>query len=246
MTQPLQYRLDRVNFVLRWQLGSLDHHDGNAQRARGLQFGAGATAAGIFGDNCFNTVLAHQRCVIRHRKRAARYDDRMLWQRRRCCRRVNEAQHVVVVRLHGKAFEMLPAYRQQNARGRPGQRLHGTRDVGRRMPLITRLALPRPPRQGDQRNLDGLAGRNCVVAHLGCKRMRGVDDVRDAVFAKVGLQAFDTAKAADTVCNRLRSGSLDASSIGERCTDPGLRHGARKAARFGRAAKDQEVVVHGR
>ncbi len=246
MTQPSQYRFDRIHFVPDRQFGPLDHHDGNAKRASGLQFGTGAFATGVFGDNFFNAMVAHQRCVIRRRERAARYDDRVLWQRRRRCRRVDEAQHIVVLRLHGKALEVLTTYSQQNTRGRSGQRFNGARDVRRTAPIITRLPLPWRTRQGDQRNLEGLAGGHCVTTHLRCEWVRRVHDVRDIVLTKVGLQAIDATKPADPMRDRLWSRLLHAARIGERRFDSGLRDGAGEAARFGSAAKDQEVVVHGR
>ena len=246
MTQPSQNRFDRVYFIPDRQFGPLDHHDGYAKRASGLQFGTSAVATGVFGDNFFNAMVAHQRCVIGNRERAARYDDRVLRQRRRRCRWVDEAQHIVVLRLHGEALDILTAYGQQNTRGRSGQRFNGTRDVRRTAPIITRLALPWRTRQGDQRSFGELAGGHRVTTHLRCEWVRRVHDVRDIVLAKVGLQAIDAAKSANPMRDRLRSRSLHTARIGERRFDPGLRDDASEAARFGSAAKDQEVVVHGR
>ena len=246
MTQPLQHGVDRIDFVTGGPLRARDHHDRYAEVAGRLKLGAGAAAAGILGDDCIDAVFVYQRRVAGNGERSARNDDGMAWQRWRRRRWVDKAQHVVMLRLRGKAVEVLTADREQDATRRPSQHVDGAGDVGRVAPVVTRLRLPGGARQGDEWNAGGLAGRDGVSAHLDGERMRRVDDVGYAMVVKIGLQPGDATETADPVRDRLRPWPFHAAGIRKRRVDAGFGHCTGEVARFGGATKDQEVVAHGR
>lgn len=246
MTQPLKDGVNGIDFAAGRQSRPCDHHDRKTEVAGGLQLGAGAVAAGVLGNHQFDAMIQHQSRIIRDSERAPRNDDRMARQGRRRDGRVDEAEHIVMLRLGREALEVLAANREQDATRRHRQRVDGTGDIPGAAPIVPRLRLPGRPRQGDERHTGCRACDDRMTAHLGSKRMRRVDDVGYAIVAQVCFEPGCSAKATDPMGDRLRLRALNATGIGKRRVDAALGYGAREMACLSGAAKDQEVVVHGR
>ena len=74
MSDPVEHILGPVELPPIGQRGPVDHQHAQAQRARGVQLGGCARSTGIFGDDQVDAMVPQQACVVRHRERAAIYD----------------------------------------------------------------------------------------------------------------------------------------------------------------------------
>lgn len=246
MTQPVKYAGHSEGLMASGQGRAVDHNDRYTEGAGCFYFCNCAVAACVFCNDPVDRVVTHQGGVTGDCEGPARDDDCVMRQWRRLFWWIDEAQHVMVLGGRCKARKVHPADREQYAFGGAGQRLDGCVHIRHDLPIVFRLALPGLARQRDQGDAGCSAGRDRVLAHLHCKRVGGINKMRNAIFAQVGRETLNPTKAADAVVDRLRPRAGNAASVRQRCCDAGRGDGACKVARLAGAAEDQEVLVHGR
>ena len=244
LIQPVKHGLhSRDRFALR-QLRPVDHHHWQPQSACGVQFGLGPRPSGVFTDHEINSLGLKQRRVALGCKGAARHNDRMLRQVRRLFRRIHQSQDIVMLRLRGELGHVQTPQRQHDLLGGSGQRGNCTGDIGHVSPIVPLARLPWGPLQGQQRHVRVAAGMDRIPAHLGGKRVCGINHMADVMLAQIGDQTVNTAKAADTVRNGLRAGLIDTACIGKGRLNATAGQGLRECAGFGCAAENKEIGAH--
>ena len=158
-------------------------------------FGVGKAAAGIFGDQGVNLVVAHQLFLVLHAKRAARQDEAVSLGKRPL-RRINAADDVQIVRIVGKRCELLAANGKKNmvvTFGYPGGLLHVV-DID---PLVVVFRSPGRSVQGDERNTGRPGCFGCGYADFFRKWMGGVDHKINFVIHEPARQTRWSAETAN-------------------------------------------------
>lgn len=244
MIQPLQHLRYAVRFAPGGDHRPLHHHDRQAEQACGVQLGLGAGSAGILGDHDIHFVLAHQRGVCVHVKRATRDDDGMPWQGRWAGRRIDQPQDVVVLRLGCKLRKVHAAQRQHDGLRRPLQRSHCGTDVGHRMPAVAGVWMPRRTRQRQQGYAHVGCCGNGIAAHLRGKWMGGIDQMGDGMYVQIPDQPRHAAKAADAHGDGLWLGLRHTPRIRQNRNVAPFGQGMGQRAGFKGAAEDKDVA-HG-
>lgn len=241
---PVQNGLGRCDLGSVGQSGSVDHDDRNTQGAGRVDLGLSPLPARVLTDNRVDAMFPKQRRIARDLKRPARDDHPMFAQCGGLFGHIDQTQHIVVLRLHGKGVHMQAPQRQHHASGRPVERGNRAFNIGHMLPRVTLLRLPRRAGQRDQRRPGFLAGGMCIPAHLGCKRMRGINDMADVMVPNVAHQTFNTAKPAFAGRHRLRPWRGNPTGIAKDCRQATTCNKLGKRAGLGRAAKNEEVRLH--
>ncbi len=221
--------------------GPVDEDHRQPEGTRGVELGPRGLAARILGNNEVDTVLAHQREIVRQGERAARYQYLGVGQGQRGGRFVDKPQQIEVLRLVGKGGEILAADGEEYARGGLGQGGNRRSNIGDQGPRVAGGGDPRRAFQGAQRNARFAARSHGVGAHLRGKRMGCVDHVGDAGFAQIIDQARNAAEAADPCRQRLRARHPGPSSVGERRVGTGVGKRAGELGRLGGAAEKKDA-----
>ena len=243
MTKPMQDPGHRGESESWGRVGAIDHEDRHPKCARSGQFGIGATAAAVLGDDEVDTMVAEQGEVIFRFKRATGYDDR----RTRKDRRrgwINEAQQVVVMRGGGEQRQGLATDGEKDAGGGQGQVVYRFFNALHDGPFVALLRLPGRTLKGGEGQGKGHTCGSSVMAHLRGEGMGGVDHMRDLVVSQIGDQAMYAAKAADPLGQGLRHGVGGATRIGKDRVDPSRGKSTGQQAGFGCAA-EQKDALHG-
>ena len=244
MIEPAEHRADRMHLVARRQCGAVDHDDGQVETARGDQLGLRARAAGILADDRLDRVGLQEAGVAVRIERPAIDDERMVRQRWRGARHVDEAQEIMVPGPRGKGRDVHPAEREHHPPRGPGKRGDRGLDVSDSVPAIAGGRHPRWAGERDERHARAARGGDRVRAHRRRERVGRIDQMGDDLRPHMTFEPFDTAEAADTDRHRLRLGVRNAAGVAQRrpLAAPGERPGQR--AGFGGAAEDQDVA-HG-
>jgi hypothetical protein len=244
MIDPGQRFADAVRDLRPRQGRAIDHDDGQAERARGIDLRPRALPARVFGDNQIDPLCAHQGKVARQREGAAIHDQMVMRQPRRLTRRIDEAEQIMMLRLGSEGRDMHSAERQHDTARLSAKRSHGARYVSDMGPVV---ACPRfPGRAGqhhvsDARLLRRLQG---MSAHGGGEGVGRVDQMRDRLLLQIGGETRNAAKAADADGHRLRPGIVRASGIAQHRAIAALGKPLCKGARLGGPAEDEDVA-HG-
>lgn len=241
---PLQHGIHSRNLGSRRQVWSIDHDHRDTQFARSGQLGFCSHSARVFADHKFNAVLLHQRPVPRHIKRSTRHHNRMMGQRRWRFRLINQAQHIVMLRLRRKGGHIQLAQRQKHTFGITGQSPHGAVNVRNMRPLISILRLPSRTGQRDQICTSLLTSLKRIPAHLRGKGMRGIHHMGDVMLLQILDQSSHTAKASHPRGQRLRLGAGHTSGVRKHGLNITLRQGARQEAGLGCATEKKEFWRH--
>ena len=244
MIDPRQHIADILHGSRLWQGWPVDHEDGQAERPCRIYLRARACASRIFGDNQVDAVRAHQSEIAVQREGAAIDQQMMVRQRGRRFGGIDEAEQIMMLWLGGEGFDMHAAERQHNAAGRAVERADSASDVRDMGPAV---ALPRLPfRAGeDQMGHPRLScGGGGIGADRGGEGVGRVDEVGELFRLQISRQPLSTAKAPDAHRHRLGTRVSGASSIAQHGAFTAFDKGLRQRARFGRAAKDQDVA-HG-
>jgi len=244
MTKPGHHIGDLRKDPARRQGGPVDQDDRQAQNARGFQFGGGACATGVLGDDMADAMFAQQGKIAGQIKGATGDDGGGIGQGQGAFGRINQAQQVMVLWLGGKGRKRLFADGQKHPRRAVGQGGDRGRDVGNVGPAVTGLSLPRRALQHRQRHIRLGAGRNGIAAHLRGERVGGVNDMADAFRLEIGHQPRHPAKAADPDRQRLRHRRGGTACIGIDRFHPRAGKGAGQQAGLGGAAQKKDAC-HG-
>jgi len=241
MTKKGQNVVDAFRALSLGQNGTGDHDDGKAELTRGFDLGERAGASGIAGDDPFDIPRTHEVEIAGERKGAARNNDAGVPQRQRAFGRIDKSQGVGVLGLCGERREMLAADGEEYAGALFGQGGGGSGHVFDIDPVVFRRLGPRRTLKRDQRGSGRGASRNRVAADLGCKGMRGVDDMGDALGSDVVGKPIRAAETADASRQRLRQRGLGAAGVRIDRVKPEPRGGLRQTIGLARSAQNEGV-----
>lgn len=239
MTEPGQDLGHALGHAAGRQGGTVDHHDGQAQRPRRLQLGAGAVAARVLGDDDIDAMLDHQGAVVLGREGPPSQDHDGVGQGQGAVGAIDQPKQVMVPGMPREIRQMLAPDRQKHPASRraEGQRRAG--HVGDVMPAVARAGTPWRPLEGDQGQARARRGGDRIRAHAGGEGMGGVDQMADALAMQIIDEAVHPAEAADARGQGLRHRRLGPPGIGIAAVDPGFRQRAGEAAGVLRAAEDE-------
>ena len=130
---------------------------------------------------------------------------------------------------------------QKDPARRGGQRVQGGVEVGHAVPVVAGAGTPRRALQRQQRHASLRASFDRMAAHLRGKRVRGVDDVRDALLAQKVRQPLGAAEAAHAGRQRLRDRLRGAPRVGKRRGYAGAGQRLRQLRGFGGAPKQEDM-----
>lgn len=239
MTEPLNDLGHAFHFTPFGQLRPLDHDDRKAELTRSVDLGARAGASRVACDQPFDAALAHQRTFTFDRKWPARYDNVSHGKRQLALGWIDESQRIGMLRSGAERADMLAPDREKDARAFIGKRRGGGTDIGNLDPVIPGDARPRRPFKGDQRSSRRLASSDRVTAHLGRKRMRGVDEMGDTLVVDILGEASHATEAADPRRQRLTGRITCAAAIGVDGVEPDVRERICKQAGVTRSTQDE-------
>ena len=219
----------------------VNHDDRQAERARGVELGLGALAARVTRNNMGDTMIAQQRKITLDREWTARQHDLGVRQRQGCVEYVDQSQQIEVQRLRRERSKVLSADGKENARRPVRQRTCGVLKTVDVLPFVARRLCPWLAQKRDQRRGILRASLHGMAAHLACKRMGGVDHMRDAFLPDVISKAIDTAKAADPRRQGLRNRRRSAAGIGVDSCHPGRDERTADLIGFRRATQEEDA-----
>ncbi len=245
MMDPVEHFAGRGQLVPLWLRRAVNHDDRHVQRACCGELGISACSTGVFGDDEVDLVGLHQSLVGGFVKRSPVNDDLCVRQGQGRFGRINKAQDVAVLRVRGERGQMHSAHGEQDVAGRAVEGRDGGGDVGHVGPVVARMRAPSGPGERDHGHICGVCGGHGVVAHHRSEGMRGVDQVADLGLAQVGGQAINAPEPTDTLGQGLAHGAVDAACETDGARKASLGHGAGQCGGLKRAAKDQEVGLHG-
>ncbi len=240
MSQPVQNLCDMAQFDPLRQGRTIDHQHRQAQRPRRVELGARARAARVLGHNKLRAMILHQGAVIGLGEGPSGHDHICIRQRQ-VFGFIHQPQKVMVLRFRREVFKMHTSNCQKHALWHSGKRLNRGGDIGHMMPSVTGLRHPCPARQSSKRNLRLIAGRDRVPAHLSGKRMSGIHDVSNAVFADITGQPVNPTIPANTGRQRLRARFLHPSGVRIDRRNPLFGYSFGQSVGLGRTTKNQEV-----
>lgn len=173
-----------------------DHDDRQAERPGGEQFGDCGRAAGIFGDDDFDTVFGEHLLVRSFCERATRRDDVRARRQSFGRRRIHAADGVIVPSCGGERGEVLAADGQQHPARGFAQCGGGIGHVEHLHPVIASFGLPGWPLDHQDGDVRCPRGGNGIGTHLHGEGMGGDDERLDAVVQQVTRDPGNAAKTA--------------------------------------------------
>ena len=221
LAQPSHGLLRALTLLPFWERWPVHHDDGYLQRSGRFDLGIGVGATGVLADDAVHRMAFEQCDFIIQLKRPARHNQLITaagqWQR--FISLIDHPEHIALLTgLGRKSSKLLTANGQKDAakswRGTRRHHLRRSLHIWHRDPLIASLQRPAWPLHRQQGNARCSAGGMCITAHLRCKRMRGVDDMADAVFSQISEQAIHTAKAPHAHWQGRRTPGLRRACIG--------------------------------
>ena len=241
MTQPAQHGFDIECFRARRQLRAINHQHRQLQPARGDQFGFGTLPTRVLADDQLNAMLLQQSGVGIGMKRAAIDQNGVMGKRQRLGRRVDQAQQIMMLWLRGELRQMHAAECQHDALWRTRQCGDSGRNIGLRLPTITRYRLPCGSRQRDMLNSSTTRSFHRIRTHLRGERVRCVDQMRDGVADQILRQSFHTTESTHAHRQRLRFYLLNPTCVADGGTQIPLRQRGGQCAGFQSAAQYKDI-----
>lgn len=240
MTQPGQHRRHIGQHLPRGQRRPVNQDHWQVQRSRSDQLGLGTAAAGVLGNDMADLVLQQQGAICFGGEWAPRQNDGAIGQRIGHGR-IYKAQKVVVLRFGCEGGKVLFADGQKHPRrgiGQGGQRAGCVADVH---PVIVRAGNPGRAFKSHQRHACFAAGGDGIAAHLGCKGVRGINDMADVFAVQIRKQAFYPAKTTRAGGQGLPQRCFGAPGIGKHRVNTRICQGSGKLACLGGAAKQKDA-----
>ncbi|MDB5664299.1 MAG: hypothetical protein JWS11_842 [Cypionkella sp.] len=239
MSQPAHHLGHRGHYFPRGEGRAVDQNHRKTQCAGRDQLGLGPRTACVLGDDVADIMMEHQRLIAISVKRTPRQNNRAVGQRRRFGR-IDQAQQIVV-RLGGKACEILLADGQKNPCGTVGQGSNGSVHAGNMAPVIVVASYPRRALKREQWHASETAGLYRIAAHLGGKRVGGIDDRADVLSAQIRHQAANATEASNPRGQGLRHRAIGAASVREHRVLVLGSQSPRQNAGLGSAAQDKNA-----
>lgn len=193
---------------------ALDHDHRNAALASGVDFGAGAVAAGIAGDEDSNVLVAHQGKIAVFCERPAGDDDLGVRQGQIGTRLIDEAQQITVLRPGGERREMLAADGKEDGCRFIRESSDSVFEVGDSDPVVAIDGRPGGADESDQWRCGFGAGGDGILAHGIGEGVGRIDDMSDGCIVQVGGETFGAAVSPGAHGERLVDGNLGAARIG--------------------------------
>lgn len=244
MIQPLQdLRYARCFAPVR-DRRPLHHHYRQSEGARCVQLCLGPGAPSVLRNHDVHAMPAHKRDIPAHIERAARDDHRVVRQRRRLDRRIDQPQDVMVLRLGREFGAVQSAQCQQDPLRGAGQCCDRRGHVRDGVPAIARARAPGRPGERQQRDPGLLGSLDGVAAHLRREWVRGVHEMGDVVLLQVSHQPRHAAEAADAYRDGLRLGLAHAPGIRQDRVLPSFGETAGQCAGLRGAPKEKDLA-HG-
>jgi hypothetical protein len=206
MIQPEDGILHRLDGRHGGQSRSAQHDDLNSKRSRRRDLAVGRVAAAVLADNEFRAMLLQQRAFFGLGEWAACHNIARIGQHERRLDRIDAAHNIPMLRGGGECRDLLPADCEKHSARSASKRADCVGDV---VDLDPSVACERGPRWPSQRQHIGPRSRGGfgrMVRYDGSVGMGCVDQHFDALYGKVGGEAFDAAKSADPHRHRLRAG----------------------------------------
>ena len=222
-----------------------NQNDRQRKSASCSELGIGRHAARILTDKTVDPLLQQKCDFSREFERTATSNDVHLRHGRRDLRRINHADYVVVLRLHGKRLQRLAADREEDPFGRIGECQGGSFETWDFGPSVARGRLPVGAFESDQRNSCGFGCGHCMRADALSERMCRVDQNVYGVEAEVTCQTVCTTKATNARRDRTKPGRLCASGQRQgRSKTRVARQPSGKRRRFRCAAEHKQSQGH--
>lgn len=245
--EPVEGALKAIHFLPRGRgRGAIDHDHRQAEAARGGDLGHRPTAPGILRYNQLHPMALHQRAIIPFAEGAALHQNGGFGQG---CGRlwgVNKTQDIVVLGRAGKRGEVHSPDGQHHPHRRVGgQRGGGAWDVGHGLPAIPALGLPRRAGEGEKRCAGLSAGHGGVGAHLGGKRVGGVDHMAYTPALNMACQPPGAAKPPHTYRQGLTAWPGNPPCQRNGCFHAKIGKALAQCGGLLGAAENEEVGAHG-
>ena len=244
MTQPCQHLIDAVGCWARGNCGPCDHHNGQAQRARGRNLGRSAMTASVLGHKFGDAMRFHQRNIALYVKGAARNDGMGVGQRQWRRGRIDQSQQIGMLRLGCKSGQMHAPQRQKHPFRWPAQRGDCAGHIGHIMPAVVWFSAPCGPFKRQQRHVGRGGGQHGMPTHLCRKGVGCIDQMGDRVFAQILRQTVWSSESANTDWQWLRARCLRAPGVRQAGPHAPLCQRLGQRAGFGGAAKNKKVGCH--
>jgi len=226
---------------------ALDHDHFDAECAGRGDLAIRGAAAGILGHDDVDVLVGQQFSFICLAKGTAREDVAAVGSGKRRIDRVDTPDEIAVLWRGRETASLLAADGEEDAT-RPGsERGDGRIDVVDADPDVAVNGLPCRTAQREERNSRSLSSCGRIGGYLVGERMGGVNEQANAFLSQVINQTLGAAETADA--RRQGQGLWIGGATGQR--NRGLdiatpRQLFGQAARFGRAAQDQDTVLgHG-
>lgn len=245
MSQPVHHLIDAMRLLPFGNCGPVDHEDRHAQITCGKDLGPRARPACVFRHHKVDAIFGEKRPVAVAHERSSINQNMSLRKPERVFRRINQPQQVEMLGIGGEGGQMHAPNGQHYAFGWSAKGSNRPVDIGHVMPVIASLCHPRRPGQSDQRRCGVRTGRNRIVAHLGGKRVRGVDHMGHGIVPDVGVQSLDPAKASDPCLDAIGRRAFHPTRQGHSGLVPGRANRFAQRTGFGGATENQEVWTHG-
>lgn len=214
MIEPGHNAVDRCSRGALRHRGPFDHDDRNAKLASGVDFGAGAAAAGIAGDEECDVLVAHQGKITIQGEWPTSNDDLGVRQGQIGTRFIDEAQQITVLRLGGERREMLAADSKEDGRRFIRESSDSVFEVGDSDPVVAIDGRPGGADESDQWRCGFGAGGDGILAHGIGEGVGRIDDMSDGCIVQVGGETFGAAVSPGAHRERLVDGNLSAARIG--------------------------------
>lgn len=225
---------------------TIDHHDGNAECARGFYLGIGRHPAGILGHDVRDTVFRKQGKLVLHCERPSGRDVMRARHLKWRLYGVHAADEIIMMRGSFEGQKLLTSEGQESPCSIRPESRDSTLDIANALPDVIRLPLPGGPFKRNQRNLCQLSGLNGICGDAGRVGMRRVHQKVKPVLTDKARQTAGTTKATRAHRHRLGDGFAGASGHGQQNAIVRIfSQPASQNAGIRRAAENKYGACHG-
>ncbi len=173
---------------------------------------------------------------------AARLKDLDIWQSEGHGRPVDHADDISMLRGGLELRQCKASYAAEHSPGHIAERGDRLGNGRYFKPVVSLLAFPCRPFDGDKGDSRLCRGVDGVSAHPACEGMRRVNQYADALFVKIVGEAGGAAEAADPCCDGLNARRSRSAGKRKHCVEARVvGEKFRKRARFGRAAQEEDA-----
>ncbi len=244
LTDPIQNGGHLRQFKPLGEYRSVYHQNWQLKRSGRRNLGVSCCPTRVFRNYQVDPLRSQQGQIVGFLKRSTIDNDFGVGKRQIAFRWVHKTQNIVMLGVRGEVRKMHPAYGQEDADGLLVQSVDGGWNIWNSLPVIPRSLLPRWAGECGKRNARRLASLYRVAAHLRCKRVRRIDDMRHLVFGQVTAQPVRASESANALRKRLTDGAVDPACQRHRGTPADFRDSLCQRGGFRRSTQNKEVRRH--